>query len=88
MERLYLDTNVLFPMTLMDLLLSMAEDFLHEILWTDYLLDEWERVIVRERRRSPDQAAALCRSPAGLSRRANRARGVRGACGVRSRSRR
>jgi hypothetical protein len=27
MERLYLDTNVLFPMTLMDLLLAMAEDF-------------------------------------------------------------
>ena len=26
MERIYLDTNVLFPMTLMDLMLSMAED--------------------------------------------------------------
>lgn len=59
MERLYLDTNVLFPMTLMDLMLSMAEDFHHDILWTDFLLDEWERVIVREKRRTPDQAAAI-----------------------------
>jgi hypothetical protein len=47
MERLYLDTNVLFPMTLMDLLLAMAEDFHHDFLWSDFLLDEWERVIVR-----------------------------------------
>lgn len=39
MERLYLDTNVLFPMTLMDLLLAMAEDFHHDILWSDFLLD-------------------------------------------------
>lgn len=59
MDRLYLDTNVLFPMTLMDLMLSMAEDFHHDILWTDFLLDEWERVIVREKRRTPDQAGAI-----------------------------
>lgn len=58
-ERAYLDTNVLFPMTLMDLFLAMAEDFHHDILWTDFLLDEWERVIVRERRRTPKQAAAI-----------------------------
>lgn len=46
-------------MTLMDLMLSMAEDFHHDILWTDFLLDEWESVIVREKRRTPDQAAAI-----------------------------
>lgn len=46
-------------MTLMDLMLSMAEDFHHDILWTDFLLDEWERVIVREKRRTPDQATAI-----------------------------
>jgi predicted nucleic acid-binding protein len=28
-------------------------------MWSDDLLDEWERVIVRERRRSPDAAAAI-----------------------------
>jgi len=58
-ERLYLDTNVLFPMTLMDLLLSMAEDFHHDLLWSDFLLAEWERVIVREHRRTPGQASAI-----------------------------
>lgn len=59
MERVYLDTNVLFPMTLMDLMLSMAEDFHHDLVWCDFLLDEWERVIVREKRRSPEQARAI-----------------------------
>jgi predicted nucleic acid-binding protein len=59
MERLYLDTHVLFPMTLMDLLLAMAEDFHHDILWSDFLLDEWERVIVRERHRTPERARAI-----------------------------
>jgi hypothetical protein len=58
-ERLYLDTNVLFPMTLMDLMLSMAEDFHHDLLWSDFLLAEWERVIVREQRRTPEQASAI-----------------------------
>jgi predicted nucleic acid-binding protein len=28
-------------------------------MWSDNLLDEWERVIVRERHRSPDAAAAI-----------------------------
>lgn len=59
MERVYPDTNVLFPMTLMDLLLSMAEDYHHDIVWSDFLLDEWERVIVTEKRRTPQQARAI-----------------------------
>lgn len=59
MERIYPDTNVLFPMTIMDLLLSMAEDFHHDIIWTDYLLAEWERVIIRDKRRTPEQATAI-----------------------------
>lgn len=41
MERVYLDTNVLFPMTLMDLMLSMAEDFHHDVVWSDFLFDEF-----------------------------------------------
>lgn len=59
MERVYPDTNVLFPMTFMDLVLSMAEDYHHELVWSDFLLDEWEHVIVRERHRTPVQAAAV-----------------------------
>jgi len=58
-ERVYPDTNVLFPMTLMDLLLSMAEDYHHDIVWSDFLLEEWERVIVSEKRRTPEEARAI-----------------------------
>jgi predicted nucleic acid-binding protein len=59
MARIFVDTNVLFPISLMDMMFSLNDDAVHEVLWTDHLLDEWERVIVREQRRSPDAAAAL-----------------------------
>ncbi|MGH2860610.1 MAG: PIN domain-containing protein [Solirubrobacteraceae bacterium] len=41
----------------MDLVLSLAEDRLLDFVWTEELLNEWERVIVREQRRSPQTAA-------------------------------
>jgi hypothetical protein len=43
----------------MDLMLALSEDSIHDVMWTDDLLDERERVIVREHRRSPDAAAAI-----------------------------
>ncbi len=43
----------------MDLLLALTEDAVHEVLWTDELLAEWERVIVREQRRSAESAAKV-----------------------------
>jgi hypothetical protein len=43
----------------MDLLLALTENSIHEALWTDELLDEWERVIVREHARTPANAAAV-----------------------------
>jgi excisionase family DNA binding protein len=57
--RVFIDTNVLFPFSVMDLMLALSEDGIHEVMWSDDLLDEWERVIVRERHRSPDAAAAI-----------------------------
>jgi excisionase family DNA binding protein len=57
--RVFIDTNVLFPFSVMDLMLALSEDGIHDVMWTDELLDEWERVIVRERQRSPDAAAAI-----------------------------
>jgi excisionase family DNA binding protein len=57
--RVFVDTNVLFPFSVMDLMLALTEDGIHDVMWTDALLDEWERVIVREQRRSPDAAAAI-----------------------------
>ena len=43
----------------MDMFLGLSEDAIHHVVWTDELLDEWERVIVRERRRSPETAASV-----------------------------
>jgi hypothetical protein len=48
MTRVFIDTNVLFPFSVMDLMLALTEDGVHEVLWTKALLAEWERVIVRE----------------------------------------
>lgn len=59
MRRVFVDTNVLFPFSVMDLLLALTEDAIHEVVWTDDLLDEWARVIVRERRRTPETAASV-----------------------------
>jgi excisionase family DNA binding protein len=44
--RVFADTNVLFPFSVMDLMLALTEDGIHDLMWTDALLDEWERVIV------------------------------------------
>jgi predicted nucleic acid-binding protein len=57
--RVFIDTNVLFPFSVMDLMLALTEDSIHDVLWTDRLLDEWERVIVRQLQRSPESAASI-----------------------------
>lgn len=59
MGRVFADSNVLFPFSVMDLLLALSEDGVHEVIWTDDLLDEWERVIAREEKRSPQSAAQI-----------------------------
>jgi predicted nucleic acid-binding protein len=59
MTRVFVDTNVLFPFSVMDLMLTLTEDSVHEVLWTQALLAEWERVIVRAERRSAASAAAI-----------------------------
>jgi predicted nucleic acid-binding protein len=59
MARVFVDTNVLFPFSVMDLLLGLTEDAVHEVIWTDALLNEWEEVIVRDHRRSAESAASV-----------------------------
>lgn len=59
MERVFADTNVLYPFSVMDLLLAMAEDGVHQFVWSRDLLDEWERVIVEGGQRSAESAAAI-----------------------------
>src|SRR5919106_402650 len=59
MGRVFADTNVLFPFSVMDVLLALSEDGVHEVIWTDALLDEWEEVIVRAQKRTPETAASV-----------------------------
>ncbi|WP_326552048.1 PIN domain-containing protein [Micromonospora sp. NBC_01813] len=59
MTRVFVDTNVLFPFSVMDVMLALTEDSVHEVLWTQALLAEWERVIVREQHRTAASAAAI-----------------------------
>lgn len=59
MRRAFVDTSVLFPFSVMDLLLALSENAVHQVFWTEHLLTEWERVIVREHRRTPETAASV-----------------------------
>lgn len=59
MRRVFIDTNVLFPYSVMDLMLALTEDGVHEFIWSDQLLDEWERVIVSRQRRTARSAARI-----------------------------
>jgi hypothetical protein len=58
-DRVFVDTSELFPFTIMDVLLILAENLLINWIWTDELLDEWERVIVRERQRTPESPRSV-----------------------------
>lgn len=60
--RVFVDTNILFPFSVMDVMLALTEDSIHEIVWSERLLAEWERVIVREGRRSAGSAAAVAQA--------------------------
>ncbi len=59
LQRVFIDTSELFPFTIMDVLLTMSEDFLFTWVWTDEVLDEWEEVIVREGLRTPQSAHSV-----------------------------
>ncbi|MFF9507056.1 hypothetical protein ACF1BU_15535 [Streptomyces sp. NPDC014724] len=60
--RVFVDPNVLFPFSVMDVMPALTEDSVHEIVWSERLLAEWERVIVREGRRSAAVAAAVAQA--------------------------
>jgi hypothetical protein len=58
-DRVFVDTNELFPFSVMDLVLALAEDLVMDFVWTDELLAEWEKVIVREGKRTPATAKSV-----------------------------
>jgi len=45
--RVLPDTNVCYPISLLDLILRCDEQDLHRVVWTDDLLDELTKVWVR-----------------------------------------
>jgi hypothetical protein len=62
LDRVFIDTSELFPYTIMDVLLTFAERLMFAWRWSEDLLDEWERVIVREGQRTPESASALAQA--------------------------
>ena len=54
--RVFVDTNVLFPASLADLTLSSAEYGLFELVYSDHLLEEIQRVLVDNKGLAPANA--------------------------------
>ena len=59
-RRVFPDTNVCYPISLLDLVLRLDEAELHEIVWTDDLLDELAGKWVGKGARSPEAAVKVC----------------------------
>jgi hypothetical protein len=59
-RRVLPDTNVCYPISLLDLLLRLDEAALHEIIWTDDLLDELVRTWAEKGARSHEAAEHVC----------------------------
>lgn len=60
--RVLLDANVLYPFSMRDTLLRAAAKGLFEVCWSEQLLDEVERNLVRKRTISAEQATRLRRA--------------------------
>jgi len=60
LERVFVDTATLYPVSLADLVLRLAELGMFELLWSDHLLGEVERVLVQYKGLAAEQAAYFC----------------------------
>jgi hypothetical protein len=58
--RVLPDSNVCYPISLLDLVLRLDEAELHEIVWTEDLLDELARTWVAKGARSAEAAEKVC----------------------------
>jgi hypothetical protein len=59
-ERVFVDSATLYPISLADLVLRLAEIGMFEILWSDHLLVEIERVLVAKKGLSTHSAHYFC----------------------------
>lgn len=60
LERVFVDTATLYPVSLADLVLRLAELGMFELLWSDHLLAEVERVLVEYKGLAAERAAYFC----------------------------
>jgi hypothetical protein len=60
LRRVLPDTNVCFPISLLDLILRLDEAAFHEVVWTEDLLDELAAVWVAKGARSKASAQKVC----------------------------
>jgi hypothetical protein len=61
-HRVFVDANELFPFAVMDVVLALAEDLVIDFIWSEELLNEWERVIVREGKRTAESARSVAQA--------------------------
>lgn len=59
-ERIFVDTATLYPISLADLVLRLAELGMYDLVWSDHLLSEVERVLVSRKGLSFERAAYFC----------------------------
>jgi len=60
LERVFVDTATLYPVSLADLVLRLAEFGMFELLWSDHLLSEVDRVLVEHKGLAADRASYFC----------------------------
>ena len=59
-DRVFPDTATLYPISIADLVLRLAEAGVIELVWSDHLLDETTRVLVERKGLQPSAAAYFC----------------------------
>jgi hypothetical protein len=75
LRRVLPDTNVCYPISLLDSLLRLDEASLHEVVWTEDLLGELARTWVEHGARSREAAERICEEIPRRIRRAGSASG-------------
>jgi hypothetical protein len=60
MERVFPDSNVLYPISVADLTLRLGDIALHEVLWTEDLLAEVTRILIADKGLAPEAAVYFC----------------------------
>jgi len=59
-ERVFVDTNTLYPISITDLVLRLAEAVMFDLIWSDHLLAEVERVLVERKGLRLEAASYFC----------------------------